>query len=98
MVLGEPSRNSFVFSLMCYNVLCDKYCTRQIYGYSPSWCLRWEHRQRLILEEIIQYDADIICLQVKQLTSLFNDDKFWKNERDFFNNFIIYAVCLFEPP
>lgn len=63
IVLGEPSRTSFVFSLMCYNVLCDKYCTRQIYGYSPSWCLRWDHRQRLILDEICNYNADIICLQ-----------------------------------
>lgn len=50
---------------MCYNVLSDKYCTRQMYGYSPSWCLRWEHRQRLIFEEMFTYDADVLCLQVQ---------------------------------
>ena len=50
---------------MCYNVLSDKYCTRQMYGYSPSWCLRWEHRQRLIFDEIFTYDADVLCLQVQ---------------------------------
>lgn len=49
---------------MCYNVLCDKYCSRQLYGYSPRWSLRWDHRQRLILDEICNYNADIVCLQV----------------------------------
>ena len=56
---------SCLFSVMCYNVLSDKYCTRQMYGYSPSWCLRWEHRQRLIFEEMFTYDADVLCLQVQ---------------------------------
>ena len=64
IVLAEPMRNSFVFSLMCYNVLCDKYCTRQIYGYSPRWSLAWNHRQRLILDEICNFNSDIVCLQV----------------------------------
>ena len=57
-------RTSCLFSVMCYNVLSDKYCTRQMYGYSPSWCLRWEHRQRLIFDEIYTYAADVLCLQV----------------------------------
>lgn len=62
--LEEPSNpTSCLFSVMCYNVLSDKYCTRQMYGYSPSWCLRWEHRQRLIFEEMFTYDADVLCLQ-----------------------------------
>ena len=65
LVLDEPSKYSFVFSLMCYNVLCDKYCSRQIYGYSPRWSLRWDHRQRLILDEICNCNADVVCLQVK---------------------------------
>ena len=67
LVLDEPSKYSFVFSLMCYNVLCDKYCSRQIYGYSPRWSLRWDHRQRLILDEICNCNADVVCLQVKML-------------------------------
>ena len=48
---------------MCYNVLCDKYATRQLYGYCPSWALNWEYRKKAILEEIRQYNADIISLQ-----------------------------------
>ena len=49
---------------MCYNVLCDKYCTRQIYGYCPSWALNWEYRKSAILKEILHYGADILSLQV----------------------------------
>lgn len=50
---------------MCYNVLCDKYATRQMYGYCPSWALDWEYRKKGILEEIRHYAADIISLQVR---------------------------------
>lgn len=49
---------------MCYNVLCDKYATRQLYGYCPSWALSWEYRKKGIMEEITHCDADIISLQV----------------------------------
>lgn len=53
-----------VFTVMCYNVLCDKYATRQLYGYCPSWALNWEYRKKGIMEEITSCDADIISLQV----------------------------------
>lgn len=49
---------------MCYNVLCDKYATRLMYGYCPNWVLKWEYRRKSILEEIRHYSADIISLQV----------------------------------
>uniref|UniRef100_A0A8C2PR29 poly(A)-specific ribonuclease n=1 Tax=Cyprinus carpio TaxID=7962 RepID=A0A8C2PR29_CYPCA len=52
-----------VFTVMCYNVLCDKYATRQLYGYCPSWALNWEYRKKGIMEEITNCDADIISLQ-----------------------------------
>ncbi|XP_075785569.1 CCR4-NOT transcription complex subunit 6-like isoform X2 [Pelodiscus sinensis] len=51
------------FTVMCYNVLCDKYATRQLYGYCPSWALNWEYRKKGIMEEIVNWDADIISLQ-----------------------------------
>ncbi|KAG8287641.1 CCR4-NOT transcription complex subunit 6-like [Homalodisca vitripennis] len=50
-------------TVMCYNVLCDKYATRQMYGYCPSWALTWEYRKKAILAEIRHYTADIISLQ-----------------------------------
>ncbi|TMW41140.1 hypothetical protein DOY81_013779 [Sarcophaga bullata] len=39
--LAKPnkSRPACIFTVMCYNVLCDKYATRQMYGYCPSWAL-----------------------------------------------------------
>lgn len=35
---------------MCYNVLCDKYATRQMYGYCPSWALNWDYRKKVSLK------------------------------------------------
>jgi uncharacterized protein YdhG (YjbR/CyaY superfamily) len=57
---------------MCYNVLCDKYATRQMYGYCPSWALEWEYRKKGILDEIRHYAADIISLQVRMFMNSFN--------------------------
>ncbi|BGO93945.1 hypothetical protein NBRC10512_007008 [Rhodotorula toruloides] len=51
------------FSLLCYNILCDKYATSQMYGYTPSWALNWEYRKELILQEVLNYGSDIVCLQ-----------------------------------
>lgn len=50
--------------VMSYNVLCDKYATRQMYGYCPNWALSWNYRKGHIMNEILHYRADIICLQV----------------------------------
>jgi CCR4-NOT transcription complex subunit 6 len=55
------SRNAV--TVLCYNVLCDKYATSQMFGYVPSWFLNWDYRKQLILHEILSYDADIVCLQ-----------------------------------
>lgn len=63
--VAHPTRShpSTVFTVMCYNVLCDKYATRQVYGYCPSWALSWEYRRKGIMDEIRHYSADIISLQ-----------------------------------
>lgn len=60
---ADTTRTVAPFTVMCYNILCDKYCTRQLYGYCPPWALNWENRKKLILEEIRHYDADIVSLQ-----------------------------------
>lgn len=51
------------FNLLSYNILCDKYATPQMYGYTPSWALSWEYRKDFILQEIMSYGADICCMQ-----------------------------------
>lgn len=53
------------FTALCYNVLCEKAATPQMYGYTPSWALNYDYRKELILQEIVGYGSDIICLQVR---------------------------------
>ncbi|XP_070187828.1 uncharacterized protein [Littorina saxatilis] len=60
---ADRSRPAATFTVMCYNVLCDKYCTRQQYGYCPTWALNWEYRKKGIIEDIRNLAADIISLQ-----------------------------------
>ncbi|CAF4409975.1 unnamed protein product, partial [Adineta steineri] len=52
-----------IFTVMNYNILCDKYATRHVYGYCPSWALKWDYRRKQILDELRSYAADIIALQ-----------------------------------
>uniref|UniRef100_U5EWB3 poly(A)-specific ribonuclease n=1 Tax=Corethrella appendiculata TaxID=1370023 RepID=U5EWB3_9DIPT len=72
--LARPnrSRGACIFTVMCYNVLCDKYATRQMYGYCPSWALSWEYRKKAILDEIRHYSADIISLQEVETDQFYN--------------------------
>lgn len=42
---------------MCYNVLCDKYATRQMYGYCPSWALTWEYRKKVENERNFNFSS-----------------------------------------
>lgn len=51
------------FSVLSYNVLCEKYATAQMYGYTPSWALAWNYRKEFILQEIMSYASDVCCLQ-----------------------------------
>jgi len=54
------------FTVLTYNVLADLYATGEMYPYTPSWALSWNYRRENILKEIVQYDADILCLQEVQ--------------------------------
>lgn len=51
------------FSVLSYNILCEWYAPGHMYGYTPSWALAWDYRKELILQEVMTYSADIICLQ-----------------------------------
>ncbi len=46
-----------------WNILCDRYATSQVYGYTPTGALDWGYRKDLIMEEIRRRDADFLCLQ-----------------------------------
>ena len=53
------------FTVYCLNVLTQKFATSDLYQYCPSWALTWEYRKDLILQDILQQSADIVCLQVR---------------------------------
>lgn len=59
--IQDPTQETV--SALSYNILCDKYCTQSQYGYTPSSALSWETRRELILAELRQRNADIVCLQ-----------------------------------
>jgi len=46
-----------------WNILCERYATTQVYGYTPLGALAWDYRKDLIMEEIRRRDADFLCLQ-----------------------------------
>lgn len=58
-----PEATQETFNVLSYNILCDKYATAQMYGYTPSWALTWDYRKEFILQEVMSYSADICCLQ-----------------------------------
>lgn len=68
----DIARPSAIFTVMCYNVLCDKYCTRQQYGYCPVWALNWEYRKKGILDDIRNLNGDIISLQEVETDQFYN--------------------------
>ncbi|XP_061427428.1 CCR4-NOT transcription complex subunit 6-like [Lethenteron reissneri] len=68
----DRARPPAIITVMCYNVLCDKYATRQLYGYCPTWALAWEYRKKGIMQEIMQYSADIISLQEVETDQYWN--------------------------
>ncbi|GAB6028527.1 CCR4-NOT transcription complex subunit 6-like, variant 2 [Chamberlinius hualienensis] len=74
ITLNQPNRTNPVcsFRVMCYNVLCDKYATRQMYGYCPNWALNWEYRRKGIMDEIRHYMADVISLQEVETEQFYN--------------------------
>ncbi|XP_075639811.1 carbon catabolite repressor protein 4 homolog 1-like [Castanea sativa] len=63
--LKAQSSNDVVFSVLTYNILADSLSINAL-EYCPRWALAWEYRQEILLEEIIKYDADILCLQEVQ--------------------------------
>ncbi|KAH8119438.1 glucose-repressible alcohol dehydrogenase transcriptional effector [Phellopilus nigrolimitatus] len=58
---SDPSVESL--TVLCYNILCDKYATERLYGYTPNWALQWDYRKGNILAEVIGYNTDFVCLQ-----------------------------------
>lgn len=61
--ITTPSDEAERIKVFSWNILCDRYATSQVYGYTPSKALAWDYRKNLILEEIRNRNADFLCLQ-----------------------------------
>lgn len=48
---------------LTWNILCEKFATASLYGYTPTKALSWDYRKLKILQEIRESNADILCLQ-----------------------------------
>jgi len=69
--VGKPgaartNANRLGFTLLTYNVLAEIYATSDAYPYCAPWALPWNYRRRTILRELINYRADVMCLQEVQ--------------------------------
>lgn len=66
---GTPSSlvsiSSVPFRVAQYNVLAPVYTLPSRYSFCSRELLEWTHRRQLILSDLLSFDADIICLQVR---------------------------------
>ncbi|GLT44893.1 hypothetical protein SLA2020_187660 [Shorea laevis] len=69
--LRSQSSNGLTFRVLSYNILASIYAPSNL-GHCPAWALAWQYRRKNLLNEIIEYDADVICLQEVQNDHLKN--------------------------
>jgi CCR4-NOT transcription complex subunit 6 len=60
---ADSTDDSSKFSLLSFNILCDAYVNPSHYGFVPQEVLNWDYRKTLILDEIRERNADVVCLQ-----------------------------------
>lgn len=58
---SDPSVETF--TVLCFNVLCERAATERLYGYTPNWALNWNYRKDVILGELRDHASDFMCLQ-----------------------------------
>lgn len=51
------------FTVLTYNILSDTSASDKQYGYCQPWARTWTYRRHNLLQEIVGYDADVVCLQ-----------------------------------
>lgn len=69
--IETPTSSGGAFTVLSYNILADMYTITSspvnTRSYTPAWALTWEYRRKNLLNEIIGYNADILCLQEVRL-------------------------------
>ena len=51
------------FTVLTYNILCHSFAPSTAYKYTPAWALDWNYRKTVILDELVNASAEIVCLQ-----------------------------------
>src|SRR6185369_17269452 len=59
--------------IVTWNILADRYFTKERYGSSDKILFDWTYRIQLVISNILSFDADIICLQEVELASFQKD-------------------------
>lgn len=59
----KESPDKIAFTVLSYNILADLYANKNKFRYCPNWALEWNYRRQNLLNEILEYNPDIICLQ-----------------------------------
>ncbi|GIL78062.1 hypothetical protein Vretimale_7471 [Volvox reticuliferus] len=64
VILNYPRKPDVArFRVLQWNVLADGLAQNGDFCRAPPLCLEWEYRRPLLLQEILEANADIICLQ-----------------------------------
>ncbi|KAL1187992.1 Carbon catabolite repressor-like protein [Cardamine amara subsp. amara] len=70
-VIGVDVRGkSKPFTVLTYNILSDTSASDKQYGYCQPWARTWTYRKHNLLQEIVGYNADVVCLQEVQNSHL----------------------------
>ncbi|AEO63185.1 uncharacterized protein THITE_2108092 [Thermothielavioides terrestris NRRL 8126] len=72
VVQEDVSPNLERIKILSWNILCDKFATSALYGYTPPAALSWDYRKQRIMQELRDKDADMLCLQ-EIATDVFRD-------------------------
>jgi CCR4-NOT transcription complex subunit 6 len=61
--LVSPHPNTESLIVVCYNILCDRHVRPQWFSHTSPSALSWDYRRKHILKELIDSNADVLCLQ-----------------------------------
>ena len=67
IVLGFVSVGSALVKLATWNLLAPQYAGTSKYPWCDPEYLDWQYRERLIIPQLLQLDADVVCLQEVQV-------------------------------
>ena len=63
---NSANRGGMPLRVVSYNILSEIYATKQMYPHLDTWALAWPYRRMLIIKELMEMHADVVCLQEVQ--------------------------------